>query len=57
MILTNQNGIKHTKERLRQISVSETNYLSLKKEGTAGDSFNDVITELLKKSATAKTVD
>ena len=49
MILTNQNGRKHTKEGLRQISVSETNYLNLKKEGTAGDSFNDVITELLKK--------
>lgn len=35
--------------RLRLISVSEVNYSALKKLGNAGDSFNDVITEVLKK--------
>jgi predicted CopG family antitoxin len=30
------------------IAVSEENYLALKKLGSAGDSFNDVITEVLK---------
>ncbi|MGB7663909.1 MAG: antitoxin VapB family protein [Nitrososphaeraceae archaeon] len=42
---------KHVRQQLRQISVSETNYLNLKRKGTAGESFNDVITELLKKAA------
>lgn len=35
--------------KLRQIAISQDNYLVLKKLGTAGDSFNDVISELLKK--------
>jgi hypothetical protein len=30
------------------IAVSEENYLTLKKLGSAGDSFNDVVTEVLK---------
>jgi hypothetical protein len=30
---------------LKMIAVSEKNYLALKKLGTAGDSFNDVVTE------------
>lgn len=30
------------------IAVSEENYLALKKLGSAGDSFNDVVTEVLK---------
>ena len=30
------------------IAVSEENYLTLKRLGSAGDSFNDVITEVLK---------
>jgi len=34
--------------RLKQIAISEENYLKLKKMGDAGDSFNDVITEILK---------
>lgn len=34
--------------RLRQIAVSEENYLFLKSLGKAGDSFNDVVTEMLK---------
>lgn len=31
----------------KHIVISEKNYLRLKKLGTAGDSFNDVITNLL----------
>jgi predicted CopG family antitoxin len=34
---------------LKQIAVSEDNYFALKKLGRAGDSFNDVVTEVLKK--------
>jgi predicted CopG family antitoxin len=33
---------------LRQIAVSKQNYVLLKSMGQAGDSFNDVITRLLK---------
>ena len=35
--------------KLTTISVSRENYLALKKLGSTGDSFNDVLTELLKK--------
>jgi len=35
--------------RLRQIVVDDRNYKELKKMGLAGDSFNDVITQVLKK--------
>ena len=40
-----------TKQRnkLTTIAVSEENYLALKRLGSAGDSFNDVVTEVLKK--------
>ena len=31
------------------IAVSEENYLALKRLGMAGDSFNDVLTQILKK--------
>ena len=31
------------------IAVSEENYLALKKLGSAGDSFNDVVTEVRKR--------
>ena len=34
---------------LKMIAVSEDNYLVLKSLGRAGDSFNDVVTEVLKK--------
>jgi predicted CopG family antitoxin len=34
---------------LKMIAVSEENYLILKRLGSAGDSFNDVITEVLNK--------
>jgi predicted CopG family antitoxin len=33
----------------RLIAVSEANYLTLKRLGMAGDSFNDVLTQILKK--------
>jgi hypothetical protein len=35
---------------LKHITVDEGNYLALKRLGSAGDSFNDVISRLLKKS-------
>jgi predicted CopG family antitoxin len=35
--------------RLRQIVVDDHNYKALKQLGHAGDSFNDVITQVLKK--------
>jgi predicted CopG family antitoxin len=34
--------------KLKHITVCEENYLNLKMRGKAGDSFNDVVTELLK---------
>ena len=34
---------------LKHITVDERNYLTLKRLGNAGDSFNDVISTLLKK--------
>jgi predicted CopG family antitoxin len=37
------------RNRLTTIAVSEENYLALKRFGSAGDSFNDVVTEVLKK--------
>lgn len=36
--------------QFRRIVVSENNYRKLKERGLAGDSFNDVITEILKKN-------
>jgi predicted CopG family antitoxin len=33
----------------KHIRISQENYKTLKKLGEAGDSFNDVITEMLKK--------
>lgn len=35
--------------KLKQIAIDEGNYLTLKELGHAGDSFNDVITKVLKK--------
>jgi len=37
---------------LKHITVDERNYLTLKRLGNAGDSFNDVISRLLLKSIT-----
>jgi predicted CopG family antitoxin len=35
--------------KLKHITLSEKNYFALKNLGKAGDSFNDVVTEVLKK--------
>jgi predicted CopG family antitoxin len=40
-----------TYKSLKMIAVSEENYLTLKGLGRAGDSFNDVITEILKQKS------
>jgi hypothetical protein len=39
----------HKTHKLTTISVSYDNYIALKKLGSAGDSFNDVLGEMLKK--------
>jgi len=39
---------------LKQIAISEENYQKLKKMGDAGDSFNDVITVILKETSFQK---
>jgi predicted CopG family antitoxin len=38
--------------KLKTIAISTENYLELKSLGKAGDSFNDVITQMLKKNST-----
>ena len=35
--------------KYKRIIVTDTNYIKLKKLGEAGDSFNDVITDILEK--------
>ena len=35
-------------QNLKQIAISKENYYTLKKLGDAGDSFNDVVTEIIK---------
>jgi hypothetical protein len=42
-----------SRKTLKMIAVSEKNYLALKKLGSAGDSFNDVVTEVLKQGLQA----
>jgi predicted CopG family antitoxin len=37
--------------KLKQIAVSKQNYILLKSLGQAGDSFNDVVSQLLKSAA------
>jgi predicted CopG family antitoxin len=39
---------------LKQIAVDEENYQALKNLGKAGDSFNDVVTEVLEKIGARK---
>jgi predicted CopG family antitoxin len=39
---------------LKHITVDERNYLALKRLGSAGESFNDVVSRLLKKSTTTQ---
>jgi len=41
--------------RLTTISISYENYVALKQLGKAGDSFNDVLTELLKNRTLLQT--
>jgi predicted CopG family antitoxin len=41
--------------KLRQIAVNEDNYQALKELGQTGDSFNDVITAVLKKVKNKET--
>ncbi len=40
---------------LKMIAVSQENYLTLKRLGSAGDSFNDVISGILKKQKLSQT--
>jgi predicted CopG family antitoxin len=42
-------------KNLKMIAVSQENYLALKRLGSAGDSFNDVINEMLKKRKPLQT--
>jgi hypothetical protein len=44
-----------TRKIHKQILVDETNYFKLKDLGKAGDSFNDVITQILKNNGTGRT--
>lgn len=44
----NQNQGQDQNKKLKLIAVSYENYYSLKELGKAGDSFNDVVTKLLK---------
>jgi hypothetical protein len=41
---------------LKHITVSERNYHILKRLGTSGDSFNDVVTEILKRLQQAQSL-
>jgi predicted CopG family antitoxin len=41
--------MRKSNNKLTTIAVSSENYLALKRLGSAGDSFNDVVTEVLKK--------
>ena len=42
------NYVKRVKKTLKQIAIDENNYLILKSLGRTGDSFNDVLTSILK---------
>jgi predicted CopG family antitoxin len=41
---------KTSKEKMRQIVISEQNYSLLKGLGSTGDSFNDALSELIKRA-------
>jgi predicted CopG family antitoxin len=47
----------YIRRKLTTISISYGNYLTLKKLGSTGDSFNDVLTELLKKVRSPLQID
>lgn len=42
--------ISYSMSKFKSIAVNETNFQALKNLGKAGDSMNDVVTELLKKA-------
>jgi predicted CopG family antitoxin len=42
---------------LKHITVDEQNYLKLKRLGNAGDSFNDVLSRVLKKLSTEESIE
>jgi predicted CopG family antitoxin len=42
--------------KLKHITVSDRNYHNLKRLGSAGDSFNDVVTEILKRLQQAQSL-
>jgi hypothetical protein len=45
---TTASSERRKRSRLKRIVVSERNYFALKELGRAGDSFNDVISKLLR---------
>ena len=48
-VVIDSSGTRGTRSpRFKRIVISERNYLALKKLGYAGDSFNDVISKLLR---------
>jgi predicted CopG family antitoxin len=47
-VVTTTASEKRKRSRLKRIVVSEQNYLALKRQGYAGDSFIDVISKLLR---------
>ena len=47
-VVTTTAAERRKRSRLKRIVVSERNYLALKELGRAGDSFNDVISKLLR---------
>jgi predicted CopG family antitoxin len=51
----NGNVLLMSSNTLKHITVNEDNYYALKRLGNAADSFNDVITELLKKIESLQT--
>jgi predicted CopG family antitoxin len=53
-IVYNSVTIGMSVKTLRHITVDEGNYLALKRLGSAGDSFNDVISKLLKTAITTE---
>jgi predicted CopG family antitoxin len=45
-----------SRKQLINIAVSKANYIALKRLGNAGDSFNDVISGVLKKTIGTKVI-
>jgi predicted CopG family antitoxin len=47
-VVTTTTAERRKRSRLKRIVVSERNYFALKELGRAGDSFNDVVSKLLR---------